>query len=227
MNTALTTTLGLAAMIALGSALATPADRIGGIFDAPASTPAAAPTLTRPVLVGDGPLVRIELRVGGATTGGGLMNIGFLEPGQPARWLFPGQGGPLIVAAEPLSLRGDLLAPIRPGQDIFAPGTLSPDALPPSRDRDTPHEVALMLVLVSTDSNADGRLTPEDGLTLALTRPDGSGRTELATGLTAAPQVLPSTADLAFLIPTAGGFETLRLNPATFDITDRQPVTLP
>lgn len=186
--------------------------------------------LSDTTLVGDGPLLRLSLvseqsyNQGsyGKSSDHNVVNIGFLAPGEPVRWMFPA-GQQLIVTQGPLSLRGDMLAPVV-GEDIFAAVTTAAD---PARDRDQPHEVALMLVLVEADSNGDNRLSGQDAMTLALTRPDGTGRVDLATALVSIPEALPSPRDLTFLIETAAGREVLRVNPATFDITDRQPVTFP
>lgn len=181
-------------------------------------------------MVGDGPLLRVALiseqdyRQGsyGKSSDSNTVNLGFLAPGAPVRWMFPA-GKQLIVTYGALSLRGDMMAPVM-GEDIFSAATTAAD---PARDRDQPHEVALMLVLVEADTNGDKRLSTQDAMTLALTRPDGSGRVDLATGLVSIPETLPSRSDLTFLTETAAGREVLRVNPATYDITDRQPVTLP
>lgn len=186
--------------------------------------------LSDTTLVGDGPLLRLNLVSEqrydqgsyGKSSDYNVVNIGFLAPGEPVRWMFLA-GKQLIVTQGALSLRGDMMAPVA-GEDIF---TATASAADPARDRDQPHEVALMLVLVEADTNGDKRLSGQDAMTLALTRPDGSGRVDLATGLLSVPEALPSPRDLTFLIQTAAGREVLRVNPATFDITDRQPVTFP
>lgn len=205
-----------------------------GVASPDAAPPAPPETLhlTGPEMVGDGPMVRIRLiaQSGYGTgsfssaPGSDVVNIGFLAPGAPVRWMF-GARGPLIVDALPLTLMGDLIAPVAQGQDIF--NTAFDAATPTSRAPDAPHEVALMLLLVETDQNGDGRLTVEDGMTLALTQPDGTGRVDLATGLVDRPQLLPADRDLAFLIQTAAGYEALRVDPVAFTVTDRQPVPLP
>ncbi len=186
--------------------------------------------LSNITLVGDGPLLRATLVSEqsydqgsyGKSSDSNVVNFGFLAPGEPARWMFAA-GKQLIVTHEVLSLRGDMMAPVA-GEDIFATSTSAAD---PARDRDQEHEVAMMLALVEADSNGDKRLSTQDAMTLALTRPDGNGRVDLATGLMSIPYSLPSRSDLTFLIETAAGHEVLRVNPATFDVTDRQPVAFP
>lgn len=201
----------------------------------------ADPTLTETLsfgsaaLVGDGPTLRLPLLTTQSyaqgsfekTSEGNIVNFAFLTPGQPARWLLPGRSA-LIVHAEALALSGDLIAPMMVGQDIFTTGfDAATGAASTARAPDAPHEVALMLVLAEADSNGDGRLSARDALTLALTRPDGTGRVDLAGGLTAVPQVMPSARDLAFLLQGDAGYEALRVDPVAFTVTDRQPVPLP
>lgn len=183
-------------------------------------------------LVGDGPTMRIGLyadqgdELPGSLSGGSkkpgetLINIGFLTPGTPARWMFP-KPGMRIQELRALSLSGDLIGRVRGGNIFDDPTQIAPDLT--ARNRDEAHEVALMLVLIEPADTDD----PPARMTLALSRPDGTGRTDLASGLRTRPQVLPSRTDLAFLIETDTGREVLRVDPASFLITDRQPVPLP
>lgn len=188
-------------------------------------------------LVGDGPAIRVMLyrdqdyaQASGLgsydkSSSSNLVNIGFLEPGQPARWMFPNEGV-LIYDSTPLFLRGDLIGARHSGDNLFD-DEASLVTVDPTRGRDGLQEVALMLTLIESDSNGDSRLSRDDHMVLALTRPDGSGRTDLATDLTAPARHLPSLSDLAFLIETAEGNEVLRVSPGDFSVTDRQHVVFP
>ena len=164
--------------------------------------------------VDDGPILRATLYVSqdfdvGGTLGSyskssdaNALNMLFLEPDAPERWLFD-SNAQLIYDTRSLSL-----AP------IAAPLANQP-------------EVALMLLMVMSDTNADQRLSETDTRSLAIVHPDGRGLVTLIEDLPGSVNILPDPSAIVLSVETGTGLDILRIDPTAFVILDRRTVAFP
>ena len=164
--------------------------------------------------VGDGPVLRAHLYVEqdfevegkfgsySKSSSQNAINMLFVEPGAPDRWLFA-SNDQLIYQAMPIAL------------------------VPIGERRGAEPEVATMLFLVPTDTNADLRLTSRDRRSLALMQPDGRGLVILIEDLAGEVSVLPDPVAIVLAVEGLSGIELLRIDPKSFDILDRRTVNYP
>lgn len=164
--------------------------------------------------IGDGPLTRAtllltqEFGMGGGfasyskSSSDNALNMVFLEPGAAERWLFE-TNDQLIYSSHSLTLTplGSIL--------------------------DRQPEAALLLQIISEDSDGDKRLTDQDRVALAVVQPDGRGLTTLIEDLQGSVRIVPDASAFVMLIDTTTGVNQMRVDPTSFAILDQKAIDFP
>lgn len=130
------------------------------------------------------------------------LNMLFVEPGAAERWLFP-TNDQLIYSVSSLSL-----TPIGTEQ-LQQP------------------EAAMLLQVITQDSNGDQRLSESDRIALMVTHPDGRGMVTLIEDQQGSVDLIPDATAFVLSLETATGVELLRIDPTNFAILERQPINFP
>ncbi|MGL6208771.1 MAG: hypothetical protein ACRC14_02940, partial [Paracoccaceae bacterium] len=157
--------------------------------------------------VGDSPVTRATLYVSqdfevdgrfgsyDKSSSANAVNMLFVEPGAPDRWLFE-TNDQLITQSTPI-------------------------ALAPLADPTSQPEVATMLRMVTADTNADQRLSEADKRSLALMLPDGRRLVTLVEDVQGYPSVLPDPDAIVLVLDVPSGVDLLQIDPESLAILDR------
>lgn len=140
-----------------------------GVFEAPIKSAKASPALFRfgpiEVITGaDAQMVNLHAEgarsIGYSSHGDEIRNILFLVgTAKQSRWLFPNQSNLILVADQLREDEKELRAPLKPTE-------------------------ALYFEYVGKDTNGDGELTKQDLMTVALSKPDGTGFVDVLNDVT-------------------------------------------
>lgn len=85
---------------------------------------------------------------------------------------------------------------------------------------------ALLFSLIEKDTNADGVLNTEDGVTIVLTRPNGEGltRIEEARGSFKGEMLVSGSDNLVLMFEKDGQIKALHISLSSFKVTNTEPV---
>lgn len=125
------------------------------------------------------------------TSENSIRNLAYLLPGQPVRWLFPGNDQLVLMTLD-----------LRDGNTETAP------------------LFATLFAVVQKDSNGDKRLSASDKIALMASRPDGTALVTLAKGLDDMPTISQSGRNLAASVKDAQGPAVLRIDGNTLKVTE-------